>query len=74
MEMHPRSKFSLWTNILFATAMWFFVWANLASAQEAEVVAAGKKEFRRSCVLCHGLSGHGEGVMTTWCSLLISDS
>ena len=66
MEMYLRSKCSVWTSIVLATAMWLFVWANLVSAQEADVVAAGQKEFRRSCVLCHGLSGHGESVMTTF--------
>lgn len=64
--MYPRLKFSLCVNILLGAALWLFVWANPASAQEAEVVVAGKKEFRRSCVLCHGLSGHGESVMTTF--------
>ncbi|MGE0823812.1 MAG: cytochrome c [Candidatus Binatia bacterium] len=34
-------------------------------AQQAEVIEAGRKEFRQSCVLCHGLSGGGESVMTT---------
>jgi mono/diheme cytochrome c family protein len=35
------------------------------SAADKDVIAAGKKEFRHSCVLCHGLSGRGESVMTT---------
>ena len=34
-------------------------------AQEAEIVAAGKREFRHACALCHGIGGKGESVMTT---------
>lgn len=36
-----------------------------ASAQDKELIAAGKREFRHSCVVCHGLTGRGESVMTT---------
>lgn len=49
------------------------LWGALPSAaQEAEVIAAGKEEFRHSCVLCHGLSGAGESVMTTFNLLTIT--
>lgn len=50
------------------TLLW---WALPSAAQEAEVIAAGKEEFRHSCVLCHGLSGAGESVMTTFNLLTI---
>lgn len=36
-----------------------------ASAADKDVITAGKQEFRHSCVVCHGLSGRGESVMTT---------
>lgn len=40
-------------------------------AQEAEIVAAGKREFRHACALCHGIGGKGESVMTTFNLLTI---
>jgi len=39
------------------------LWAGSGMAQEAEVVAAGKREFRRHCAVCHGLGGTGDSVM-----------
>jgi mono/diheme cytochrome c family protein len=39
------------------------VWAASSFAQEAEVVASGKPEFRHHCALCHGLDGKGDSVM-----------
>jgi mono/diheme cytochrome c family protein len=36
-----------------------------ASAQDRDLIAAGKQEFRHSCVVCHGITGTGESVMTT---------
>jgi mono/diheme cytochrome c family protein len=36
-----------------------------ASAQDKDLIAAGQQEFRHSCVVCHGLTGKGESVMTT---------
>ena len=53
------------TTLLLATPL---------SAQEAEVVVAGKREFRHSCALCHGLGGKGESVMTTLNLLTIKPS
>jgi mono/diheme cytochrome c family protein len=48
------------------------LWGQLPSyAQEKEVITAGKEEFRHSCILCHGLSGAGESVMTTFNLLTI---
>lgn len=41
------------------------IWATTSSAQEAEVIASGKQEFRRNCALCHGLNGKGDSVMVT---------
>jgi mono/diheme cytochrome c family protein len=34
-------------------------------AQQQEIVAAGQREFRGHCAVCHGLGGKGESVMTT---------
>lgn len=53
----------LGTYIVMLLAMLW--WGFPSYAQEEDVIAAGKKEFRHSCVLCHGLSGTGESVMTT---------
>jgi mono/diheme cytochrome c family protein len=38
-------------------------WAAPGLAQEAEVVTAGKREFRQHCAVCHGLGGTGDSVM-----------
>ncbi len=45
----------------------FFLLTSLmpVSAQDKDLIAAGKREFRHSCVVCHGLTGRGESVMTT---------
>jgi len=39
------------------------LWTTSSFAQEAEVVASGKYEFRQYCALCHGLNGKGDSVM-----------
>ena len=39
------------------------LWATSGFAQEAEVVASGKHEFRQYGALCHGLDGKGDSVM-----------
>ena len=49
----------------FVMLMAMLWWGTPGHAQEKDLIAAGKKEYRRSCVLCHGLSGAGESVMTT---------
>jgi mono/diheme cytochrome c family protein len=38
-------------------------WTTAGFAQEAEVVASGKHEFRQHCALCHGVDGKGDSVM-----------
>jgi mono/diheme cytochrome c family protein len=43
----------------------FHLQAAPANAQDKELISAGKQEFRHSCVVCHGLTGRGESVMTT---------
>jgi len=35
------------------------------ASQDRELIAAGKREFQHSCVLCHGLDGRGESEMST---------
>ena len=35
--------------------------STLASAQEQEVIDAGKREFQRSCASCHGADARGNG-------------
>ncbi len=39
------------------------LWTTVGFAQEADVVASGKYEFRQHCAICHGLNGKGDGVM-----------
>ncbi|HEX2932498.1 MAG TPA: cytochrome C [Candidatus Binatia bacterium] len=34
-----------------------------APAQEMEVVAGGELEFQNYCAVCHGIDGHGNGIM-----------
>lgn len=41
------------------------LWVLPAAAQEADVITAGKREFRQHCAVCHGLSGSGDSVMVT---------
>jgi mono/diheme cytochrome c family protein len=38
-----------------------FFWATLATAQEQEIIEAGRQEFQRSCATCHGVDGKGNG-------------
>ena len=35
--------------------------ATLAVAQEQEVIDVGKREFQRSCAICHGADARGNG-------------
>jgi len=48
-------------------SVFFFLLAPCAPAfaQDKDLIAAGHQEFRHSCVVCHGLTGKGESVMTT---------
>lgn len=58
--LHSASVLPLLLTIL--------LWATppgTALAQQEEVVAAGQREFRHACAVCHGLGGRGESVMTT---------
>lgn len=48
------------------------LWASPGTAQEEEVLAAGKREFRHHCAVCHGLGGKGESVMTTFNLLTVT--
>jgi hypothetical protein len=56
----------LWCESFVSLIVMLTLWATPSLAQEQEIVAAGKREFRHYCVLCHGLSGKGESVMTTF--------
>lgn len=57
-----RSIVSLLTLML---ALFLWVTPDTVGAQQEEIVAAGKREFRGHCAVCHGLGGKGESVMTT---------
>ena len=45
----------------------FLLWlsSSLVWAEEAKMIAAGKREFARNCAMCHGAGGRGDGVMAT---------
>ena len=62
-----------WTSAVQQSAsllpllMLMVLWATppgLALAQQEVIVAAGQREFRHACAVCHGLGGKGESVMT----------
>jgi mono/diheme cytochrome c family protein len=46
---------------VWALATIALLWAMPAMAQEPEVIAAGKREFHRSCATCHGVEARGDG-------------
>jgi mono/diheme cytochrome c family protein len=50
-----------WSSILVA-AMLLAV-AVSAKAQQMEVIAGGELEYQRSCRVCHGIDGRGDGIM-----------
>jgi len=59
----PRSAASL-LPLLMAIVLWATP-PGVALAQQEEIAAAGQREFRHACAVCHGLGGKGESVMTT---------
>jgi mono/diheme cytochrome c family protein len=50
--------------LLMTLALWITP-PGVALAQQEEIVAAGHRQFRHACAVCHGLGGKGESVMTT---------
>lgn len=56
---------SLVSLLTFVMAVVLCVTSEVAMAQQEEIAAAGKREFRSHCAVCHGLGGKGESVMTT---------
>jgi mono/diheme cytochrome c family protein len=52
-------------RMLMAVVGFVIVGATLASAQEQEVIGAGKREFQRSCTSCHGADARGNGPMAS---------
>jgi len=61
---HKANSLTLLT-VALAFLLFLFTAFTSASAQDRDLIAAGKQEFRHSCVVCHGLTGKGESVMTT---------
>jgi mono/diheme cytochrome c family protein len=59
-EMRPLASL---LALLMAIVLWLT--PATAGAQQAEIVAAGKREFHGHCAVCHGLGGKGKSVMTT---------
>jgi hypothetical protein len=50
--------------LLMAIVLWGTP-LDKALAQQEDIVAAGHREFRHACAVCHGLGGKGESVMTS---------
>jgi len=68
MRMQTKTSAMQKSVFLLPLLMTVVLWATLlgtALAQQEEVVAAGHREFRHACAVCHGLGGKGESVMTT---------
>jgi len=59
-EMRSIGSFLILTMVSF---LWTI--PDAAVAQQKEIVAAGKREFRGHCAVCHGLGGKGESLKTT---------
>jgi mono/diheme cytochrome c family protein len=57
-----RSRATI-VSSFFAGLFLILLQGTSGQAQEAEVVAAGKAEFRRHCALCHGIGGKGDSIM-----------
>jgi mono/diheme cytochrome c family protein len=53
----------VWASALLFLFLLTFL-TTPVSAADKDVIAAGKREFRHSCALCHGPSGGGESEMT----------
>jgi mono/diheme cytochrome c family protein len=51
--------------VLLMCALWA-TFPGTALAQQEAIAAAGQREFRHSCAVCHGLGGKGESVMTAF--------
>jgi mono/diheme cytochrome c family protein len=52
-------------RMLMAVVGFVILGTTLASAQEQEVIDAGKREFQRSCTSCHGADARGNGPMAS---------
>ena len=58
-----RSEAGVWrVSIVAVTAMTLLgIGPGNSRAQEQDVIAAGKREFQRSCAACHGSAAKGDG-------------
>jgi mono/diheme cytochrome c family protein len=66
--MSTKTNARLYRVFLLPVLLTLSLWARspgTALAQQDEVTAAGQREFRHACAVCHGLGGTGESVMTT---------
>src|SRR5262244_251254 len=67
-RMQTKMRAMQQSVFLLPLLMTIVLWATppgAALAQQEEVIAAGQREFRHACAVCHGLGGKGESVMTT---------
>lgn len=59
--------------VLALTALAVEVPSYNGAAQESEIIAAGKSEYQRYCMTCHGMEGKGDGLMTPYLTLRPTD-
>jgi mono/diheme cytochrome c family protein len=67
-RMQPKTRSIRHSAFRLSLLMTIVLWAmppGAALAQQEAVIAAGQREFRHACAVCHGLSGKGESIMTT---------
>src|SRR3989449_5009479 len=67
-QMQTKTCRMPYSAFLLPLLMTIVLWATppgTALAQQEEIAAAGQREFRHACAVCHGLGGKGESVMTT---------
>lgn len=67
-RMQTKTGATYSSAALLPLLLTFVLWAmppGTALAQQEAIAAAGQREFRHACAICHGLGGKGESVMTT---------
>jgi mono/diheme cytochrome c family protein len=67
-QMQTKTRGMPYSAFLLPLLMTIVLWATppgTALAQQEEIAAAGQREFRHACAVCHGLGGKGESVMTS---------
>jgi mono/diheme cytochrome c family protein len=60
-KMRPKANPYLRLALLIAGILESF--SGFAAAQPMEVIAGGEIEYQRTCMICHGAEGRGDGIM-----------